>query len=287
MEQYPYWFTHYYKPYKDLMSSSQTRRDNELKKMFGTTNISVEVRNFFIEDFFQREAQARRLLYIQIIDRYAIKGWPKKYADGWEVTSLDCQADLIMCRDAIRTYNYVEKERHNQKGYISYAKISDKLAEAFVRILFDGQYVRNSKQAEELAKILFKALSHFKELKPSGLPNRNEAFGTIGLWIEKDLINPQNYETYIRKFIGARYVQPDYTILDMYKRTFLGWIKKDLRLYIRMVNVFDGIIREFNIEEFNRYLINGKDSPACFKAIPFADGSRMKPVRRWFSWKLE
>lgn len=262
--EFPYWFTNGYKPYEDFVSSPQ--------------NIYVfETRDEGFVDFDSSEhehsvriKQALRLLYIQTIDRFENVGWPKKYAS-------ERYASLYFCLDAIETYDCIESRRHNLKTNKSFMEISDKLAEAFVWEFYNGKYIRNSKQAEGIAIIMFSTQNVLRTQWP----------WVISDWIEKDLINPNKYESYIKSYLGCSYCHSDFYVNDdASKRQLLDCLKKHQSLYIRMANVFNDVIRTYNIEEFNNHVEKGED-PSMFKTAPFADGSCMKLVRKGASWKLE
>ena len=102
----------------------------------------------------------------------------------------------------------------------------------------------------------------------------------------KDWIDVEKYEPYIKSFIGKKYMCHSNNA-DSDRRYLLTLLRKSLMLYKRMVNLFDAEIKRFNIQEFNSYQMYGGNDPSNFKAYPFADGSCMRPVKSWFSWKLE
>lgn len=105
-------------------------------------------------------------------------------------------------------------------------------------------------------------------------------------YIYNDLLNPTSFIDALDRYFGEPYKLYDlhHGNWDEEKRRMLSVLKKHPRVYQRCSARFDSVIRVYNMEKFQHCR---EDDKEYFKALPFADGSCMKPVKRWFSWRLE
>jgi hypothetical protein len=106
-------------------------------------------------------------------------------------------------------------------------------------------------------------------------------------WLEKKWISPIKYESEICKFFSKKIYNDDYGVNIFLKPKVLQSIYKYSSVYRKAAALYDEQVRRYNLECFEIYRSYNDNDPSDFKALPFADGSSMKPVRRWFSWKLE
>lgn len=210
-------------------------------------------------------------LYIKTVDFFEKKNWPIEYKAERDVS-------IYFCNGAIQTRCIDGK-----------VNVSDNLASAIIHNPFtcQGGYVsvfgfvkkglvRNAESADFLTSVLFNDIG--------------EVGGCVKLvceWIRCKWINPKKYINHITRFIGSSYIEYR-SNRDGECRELLNAVKSvNISVYRKISQVFDSEIKRFNLQCFDRYKRDRDNYPKDFVAYPFADGTRMKPVRNLFSWHLK
>jgi len=272
----PVWFVTKFQPCLELISSYKIKKEEQLKLHLGAKNPSVaeymKVDKIISETMLAERSKSICHLFIRTIEEFENNRWPTDFFSFR-------QESLYKCMIAIEIYC----------KNISIVDVSNQLADSLVceskAIFWSHQIqdlvrfniIRNRKCADFLSIILFQELC---------LERYSTSFKIICDWIMKDWIDVEKYEPYIKSFIGKKYICHSNNA-DSDRRYLLTLLRKSPMLYKRMVNLFDAEIKRFNIQGFNSYKMYGGNDPSDFKAYPFADGSCMRPVKSWFSWKLE
>lgn len=285
---YPTWFQQY-RPYKDFNSSFNVRFEEWVKRLDPRTDCAyiARYRDVLLEQYYHSGEPERQgmFFYIRTIDEFENEGWLEEYF-RFRYES------LRHCYLCLQTLEYNRKYHRWQNTNIG---ISEKLSDAIAYECDAIEYVRNSIQAQKVAFAILKGLelSNYKVWKYHHDVMKD--LNVLCEWLQRNWINPQKYESLIKSIFES----PDIVLYresirngklilinDMEKRQLLSAFKNNQSFYIRMVDVFDAYIKRHNIAAFNYYKDENHD-PSGFCAVTFANGSRMRPVRRWFSWRLE
>lgn len=116
--------------------------------------------------------------------------------------------------------------------------------------------------------------------------NYNEQRLLIGIKrLNLNWISPIGHESKIIDFIN----KPTY---GNWVRLSNKWILIDsIRMYRSIYNIvapiYDEMAKKHNTESYNYKLADDEFDPLSFKGHPLVDDSFMKPIKRWFKWRLE
>lgn len=227
-------------------------------------------------------------LYIHAIDLYENKGWPEIMLTGGyddrQNTLWNLANDILLLCD--------EKDFTDSRHHLNcILQISDKLRDSLIINNFQENGYVDLRKLEKLKIVhsLHQA-KYFEKCIFEGLTRNNMMFIKIACeWLEKKWISPIKYESEICKFVNQEMNTVSYNAnydREILKPKLLHSIYRYPSVYRKAAALYDEQVRRYNLEAFEFYRYYGND-PSDFKALPFADGSSMKPVRRWFSWKLE
>ena len=137
----------------------------------------------------------------------------------------------------------------------------------------------NNNTAKYFTSFFFDSLKYlWREYK-----DRRFLFGIK--WLNLNWISPIGHESKIIDFIN----QPTYgnwVILEN-KWILIDSIRRYRSIYNIVAPIYDEMAKKHNTESFNYKLAHDEFDPLSFKGHPLADGSFMKPIKRWFKWRLE
>lgn len=269
----PKWFVTEYEPYLKLEEEFRLKEQRELDniqeewKKYNlrpsasyAMDISRRVHNKYLDE---KQVYICELYYKTISNWEQNAEWPKKYLKFKKES-------LHWCFVAFR----LSHKKH---------KMSDKLISSIIENLHDDPYVcdelirhnliKNGEHAKSVAPIIFRNLK-------SG-----QCINLLIDWNNKGWINPADYLSDIKIFIGSRYrLHSDNA--DKLRRALLSALKNRTAIYKKLEVIFNQTIREYNIANFNDHIRYDDNCPKDFIATPFADGTRMRVVRSFFKWKL-
>lgn len=254
----PKWFCTQYSP--NLLIDSRVAEScsfwRQTMKREGYSIKSIESRCSSIK----KRYDLRRIdLYIGIIEYYENHGWPSEYMH-YRDESIYWFYELLVTLD----YKHIISEK------LGRAIISCKLLPINIWRFLEYDrlgLIRDAKFVQSHAHLFIMPLDYIRY---------------SWKYINNGLLNPTCIVDALNSYFGEPYMLL-YANPDKEKRRMLSVLKKYPNVYQKCAATFDSIIRAYNIERFQHYDGNKED----FKALPFADGSCMKPVKRWFSWKLE
>ncbi len=282
---FPTWF---YPTLRELDEKWQQKHAQGRKYIYSLTGDKLEKElRCFSEICGEEVGREAWPLYIRTIDLYENTGWPNVI-----ITASKCDerglALYHLAQDIFLLYDkYVFTDPEDPLNCI--LQISDKLRESLIINKF--QYISEWSLSilEKLNIINSQQQAKYWEQRIfEGLTNNNVMFIKIACnWLEKKWISPIKHESEICKFVGQKIwpLYMNHQVEDL-KPKLLHSIYKYPSVYRKAAALYDEQVRRHNLECFKYYKNNGND-PSDFKGLPFADGSSMKPVRRWFSWKLE
>jgi hypothetical protein len=222
-------------------------------------------------------------LYIHTIDSYENKGWPQNIITG---SKMD-ERGYALCRLADDILSLCDLK---DPYFNCILQISDKLRDSL--IICKLQYV-DSFQALEKLKIIYSSqqAKYYEQRIFNAFTYNNKKLIEIACnWLEKKWISPIKYELEICKFVSQKmtiYSWSSYHSIEMLKLKVLQSIYKYPSVYRKAAALYDEEVRRYNLECFESYRRDKDNNPSDFKGLPFADGSCMKPIKRWFSWVLE
>jgi len=226
-------------------------------------------------------------IYIYTIDTYENKGWPQKIikSSKSDVRGL-C---LIRLADTILLL-YDQNDFTDPTHHLNCVlNISEKLREA---LILDGCYQHtydyNLYKLEKL-KIINGPLQakYYEQMVFDGFSRNNPCLIKHACnWLKKGWISPIKYEAEIYQFVSQP-IRGQYHSGEILTPIVLQAIHEYSSVYSKAATLYDKEVRRFNLEGFETYRRDEDNNPSDFKALPFADGSCMKPVRSWFSWKLK
>ena len=280
------WF---YPTLKDLEDKWSLQHDRWIKYVHACTGKKfreeMKILSLTIMDCVGSEAWP---LYIHAIDLFENKGWPKSTLiggyDGRRNTLCMLAIDILSLCDE----NDFTDPKHHLNCIL---QISDKLRDSLVSSCYDCVGGWDILKLEKL-KIINgpQQAKYFEKCIFEGLTRNNVMFIKLACeWLEKKWISPIKYESEICKFVNQEMNTVSYNAnydREILKPKLLHSIYRYPSVYRKAAALYDEQVRRCNLEAFKFYRYYGND-PSDFKGLPFADGSSMKPVRRWFSWKLE
>ena len=258
----PEWFCTQYEPNLQIDSAMAKYSGREWWQMMKSKGHSYDSAN----DIYRRETMLYNLqridLYINTIEQYENQGWPSEYM-LYRDESIYWFYQLLVKLD----YKHIISEKLGRaiisNKFLAITDLSTFLS--FARL----GLIRDAKIVQSYAHLFFQ--NH------TNIPYSCE-------YINEGLLNPTDFIDALNSYFGEPYKLYDlYGNHDEKKRRMLSVLKKYPNVYQKCAATFDSIIRVYNIERFQHYGGDKED----FKALPFADGSCMKPVKGWFSWKLE
>lgn len=282
---FPQWF---YPTLEDLMEKWSEKNAQWLKNVHALTGDRyVKAMNFLSKVRMEDIGRSAWPLYIHTIDLYENKGWPKNIIKGGyderERTLRFLARDILSLCDE---YDFTDPEHHLN----CILQISDKLRDSLIinnfqeDVWFDSlrkleklKIVHSLHQAKYFEKRIFEAFNYY---------DRN-LIELACEWLEKKWISPIKYESEICNFFSKKIYDDDYGVNIKLKPKVLQSIYKYSSVYRKAAALYDEQVRRYNLERFERYRSYNDNDPSDFKARPFADGSCMKPIKRWFSWVLE
>lgn len=234
-------------------------------------------------------------LYIHTIDSYENKGWPQQIiksskSDVRGLCLLNLSRDILYLYDRFYDQNDLARPDHHLNCVLN---ISDRLREA---LILDGcyQYI----QSYDFYKIenlkIVNGPSHAKYFEQTlfeGFTVNNLTFIKLACdWLKKGWISPIKHEAEICQFVSQPMNIATWTLYhseETLKPIVLQAIHKHSSIYCKAASLYNEKVRTYNLETFELYKRDEDNDPSKFKGLPFADGSYMRPVKRWFSWKLE
>ena len=276
----PEWFVKSFEPYSEIEQRYQAMYKHGISSYFGSRKPSFEEwegANKFIRNTIDEEKNPLiTKLYVETIDKFENQGWPDQFSFARDISIYWC---------------YWAFSAHSK--YNSKMSISDKLADSIVNhssIYIGGGHItieefnrlgiiRTSNHAKVLAPQLF------KDLFGSSSDEHPRGINLLCQWFHKKMINPSNYMDLLHCFFCRKYIRYQ-SNWDKERRILLSSFQGFPNEYSIFSQIFNDEIRRFNIQEFDDYK-NGENDPRDFVGYPFIDGSRMTPVRFFFSWKLK
>ena len=234
-------------------------------------------------------------LYIHTIDSYENKGWPQKIiksskSDVRGLCLINLANDILLLYDRFYDQNDLARPDHHLNCVLN---ISDRLREA---LILDGcyQYI----QQYDLYKLVnLKIINgpsqakYYEQMIFHGFTYNNLNFIKHACdWLKKGWISPIKHEAEICQFVSQPMNNATWChnhSVETLKPIVLQAIHKHSSIYCKAASLYNEKVRTYNLETFEQYKRDEDNDPSKFKGLPFADGSYMRPVKRWFSWKLE
>ena len=278
---YPQWFT---PTLIDLEQKWALENARWLKNVYALTGDKlVEEMNHVSHMKMEEIGREAWPIYIHTIDRYENNGWPQVIIDERSLNLMYLAEDILSVGDR---YDYTDPKHHMN----CILHISDKLRDAL--IISDFQY-KDCFQGLEKLKIIYSSqqAKYYEQCIFNAFTYNNKKLIEIACnWLEKTWISPIKYELEICKFVSQKmtiYSWISTHSIEMLKLKVLQSIYKYPSVYRKAAALYDEEVRRYNLECFERYRRDKDNNPSDFKGLPFADGSCMKPIKRWFSWVLE
>ncbi len=225
-------------------------------------------KSFLLKHMDDEQAPQICLSYIQMIDNFVQTGWP---------VNINNFESIGLCYDAYYLYT-----KYHQPLVISNA-----LRDAFfdyntkkgihyniIPQMEKMGIIRTSNQYDKLAKELCAALAKYGNAGDVDI---------IVRWLQEQKIRPQKYE----RLFCSYFSKPIFTSEYERKLLLLNNLKPYGILHSRMSQIFDDNVRTLNLSEFESYCRFNDNNPSDFISYAFSDGSRMRPVRRFFKWCLQ
>lgn len=234
-------------------------------------------------------------IYIYTIDTYENKGWPQKIiksskSDVRGLCLINLAKDILLLYNRFYDQNDLARPDHHLNCVLN---ISDRLREA---LILDGcyQYIQDYDlyKLEKLKIVNGPSQAKYYELRIfDGFTYNNlNCIKHACDWLKKGWISPIKHEAEICQFVSQPMNIATWDLhhsVETLKPIVLQAIHKHSSIYCKAASLYNEKVRTYNLETFELYKRDEDNDPSNFKALPFADGSCMKPVRSWFSWKLE
>ena len=267
----PKWFVTSFEPYLKVEKGYEDMRKQRISSLLKYKEGNLEwykaVTSCVYEEIRRLKAPVIADLYIKTVDKFENSKWPTEYANERDIS-------VYFCFNNIRFFFFLKEK---------IPPISDNLVDAMARNpigiygchdvedLVKYGFVRNVKSAEILVSILF----------------QEHMFGLLCEWIKCKWVNPRKYVKQLSQLIAFPLLGDTSNVFRI-RRQLLDAVKGVNRIvYGDLVNIFDAEIRRINLERFDEYKRDRDNLPKNFVAYAFADGTKMRPVKTLFSWKLK
>lgn len=250
---------------------------------------------FFSQTCMEEVGRKAWSIYIYTIDTYENKGWPQKIiksskSDERGLCLINLAKDILLLYDQFYDQNDLARPDHHLNCVLN---ISDRLREA---LILDGyyQYIQDYDlyKLEKLKIVNGPSQAKYYEQRIfDGFTMNNLNLIKYACdWLKKGWISPIKHEAEICQFVSQPMNFSTWILghsMETLKPIVLQAIHKHSSIYCKAASLYNEKVRIYNLETFELYKRDEDNDPSNFEGIPFADGSRMKPVRCWFSWKLE